>query len=101
LNRQFRVPYKVRKSKSYWPAFSIRERISALLNEFQAINQALISVVEQTYLTFPKAAEVSTLTSLKRYEDSLDALVSAWVGTRYVEGNVVPYGDATAAIWCP
>ncbi len=101
LNCQFRVPYKVGKSKSYWPACNIRERISALLNEFQAIKQALTRLVGPTGLTLPNANDVSTLASLKCYEDALDALVSAWVGTRYVEGNAVPYGDATAAIWCP
>ncbi len=101
LNIQYRVPYKVGRSKSYWPTFTISERISALLKEFHIINQALVGVVGQTYLTFPKAADVSALTSLKRYEDSLDALVSAWVGTCYMEGNTVPYGDATATIWCP
>lgn len=101
LNCQYRVPYKVGRSKRYWPTFTISERISALLKEFHIINKALIGVVGQTYLTFPKAGDVSTLTSLKRYEDSLDALVSAWVGTHYVGRNAVPYGDATAAIWCP
>ena len=101
LNCQFRVPYKVGKSRNYWPTCNIRERISALLNEFQNINQALTGVVGPTGLTLPDANDVSTLASLKRYEDSLDALVSAWVGTRYVKGNAVPYGDATAAIWCP
>ena len=37
LNCQFRVPYKVGKSKNYWPAYNIKERISALLNEFQVL----------------------------------------------------------------
>jgi predicted RNase H-like nuclease len=38
---------------------------------------------------------------LKRYEDSLDALVCACVGAKYLEGSAVPYGDNTAAIWVP
>lgn len=43
---------------------------------------------------------VST-SGLKRYEDSLDALVCAWAGAKYLEGAAMPYGDATAAIWVP
>ena len=54
-----------------------------------------------TGLTLPNANDVLHINLAKRYEDSLDALVSAWVGTCYLEGNAVPYGDASAAIWCP
>jgi predicted RNase H-like nuclease len=38
---------------------------------------------------------------LKRYEDSLDALVCSWVGAKYLLGEAEPYGDGTAAIWVP
>ncbi|MDW7774366.1 MAG: hypothetical protein SCH71_15885 [Desulfobulbaceae bacterium] len=38
---------------------------------------------------------------LKRYEDALDALVCAWVGVKFLEGETQPLGDETAAIWCP
>jgi predicted RNase H-like nuclease len=41
------------------------------------------------------------LSRFKTYEDALDALVSAWVGMKYLEGNATPYGDSTAAIWIP
>lgn len=101
LNHPFRVPYKVGKSRRYWPNCTINQRITALLAEFQAINQALIRVLGWNGLTIPNGNDVLTLAWLKRYEDALDALVSAWVGTCYAEGNTVPYGDATAAIWCP
>jgi predicted RNase H-like nuclease len=43
---------------------------------------------------------VST-SGLKRYEDSLDILVCAWVGAKYLKGEALPYGDDTAAIWVP
>lgn len=101
LNRGYRVQYKVGKSKGYWPACTINQRISALLEEFKAIHQALIGIVGPTGLFLPDKDGVPTLVSLKRYEDALDALVSAWVGICYVEGNATPYGDGTAAIWCP
>ena len=48
------------------------------------------------YLTHLKS-----ISFLKRYEDALDALVCAWVGTRYVEGHADHYGDDDAAIWIP
>ena len=37
----------------------------------------------------------------KRYEDALDALVCGWVAARFVQGNSMPYGGATAAVWVP
>ncbi len=101
LQRQYRVPYKVGKSRDYWSTFTIKQRISALLDEFRTINKALIRVLGPTGLTLPKSDDVPTLASLKRYEDALDALVSAWVGICYAKGAAVPFGDVTAAIWCP
>jgi predicted RNase H-like nuclease len=41
------------------------------------------------------------VSGLKRYEDSLDSLVCAWVGMTYLKGETVAYGDHTAAIWMP
>jgi hypothetical protein len=52
-------------------------------------------------LELPDADSVRSLSWLKRYEDALDVLVGAWVGTRFVEGKAEPCGDDTAAIWIP
>lgn len=38
---------------------------------------------------------------MKRYEDAIDAIVCAWVGVKYFDGRAEPYGDETAAVWCP
>jgi hypothetical protein len=38
---------------------------------------------------------------LKRYEDALDALISAWVGVEFINGRAIPYGDDAAAVWVP
>jgi len=51
-------------------------------------------------VTLPTAGNCLLL-DLKRYEDALDALVSAWVGVEYIEQRAVAFGDARAAIWCP
>lgn len=84
-----RLPYKIGKRARTWA--SVRphwERILASLHER----------IDGVALPLPVEASRS---SLKRWEDALDALVCAWVGVEYVEGRAVPYGDATAAIWCP
>jgi hypothetical protein len=38
---------------------------------------------------------------IKRHEDALDALVSAWVATEFLGGRARAYGDADVAIWTP
>ena len=41
------------------------------------------------------------LAQLKPYEDSLDALICAWVGALYIDGAARALGDAESAIWIP
>jgi predicted RNase H-like nuclease len=101
LTRTYRVPYKVGKTRSYWPALSLDERIDMLLVEFSAIHDALDNVLGPVGIQIPTAAGKLTLSALKRYEDALDALVCAWVGIRYMQGQAIGHGDETAAIWCP
>lgn len=101
LNRPCRVPYKVSKSTKYWPDRSLTDRIKALLVEFDIIRHALSCVFSGLDLELPALGQVSTLATLKRYEDALDALVCAWVGIEYVAGRAIALGDHTAAIWCP
>jgi hypothetical protein len=71
-----------------------------LLDEFVKIGKALTDYFGPIGFQIPSIAE-QPLSSLKRYEDSLDALVCAWVGAEHLAGRTVPYGDSTAAIWCP
>jgi predicted RNase H-like nuclease len=101
LQRGYRVPYKIAKSKSYWKESSIAQRISKLLSELGAIHAALEANFGELSIPLPKDSMVSQLTGLKRYEDALDALVCAWVGVRYVTGSALAFGDETAAVWCP
>ena len=46
-----------------------------------------------------RVPSTGTIASLKRYEDALDALICAWVGTEYLAGRLRAHGDATAAVW--
>ena len=101
LERGIRVKYKAGKTRKYWPSDSVRQRIASLLTEYRAIYDALVRAFGNIALDLPSAEEVPTLASLKSYEDALDALVCAWVGTQYVEGRTVALGDETAAVWCP
>ncbi|MCA1794352.1 MAG: hypothetical protein LC660_10880 [Desulfobacteraceae bacterium] len=49
----------------------------------------------------PETNDFKTLSFLKRYEDTLDALICAWVGVQFIANETIPLGDSTAAIWCP
>jgi len=101
LECEYRVPYKVAKSYRYWPKLTVMQRIAALLNEFRVISEALVRIVGPVALPLPQADAVPSLAALKRYEDAVDALVCAWIGICYLEGNADASGDETAAIWCP
>ena len=101
LHRPSRVPYKASNSSKYWPGTSIPQRIARLTAEFARIHQALTATMGTLPLVLPPPEGVSQLSTLKRYEDALDALVCCWVGMLYVDGAAIPMGDAASAIWCP
>ena len=101
LDREYRVPYKVGKSLTYWPGLSVNQRADRLIAELRSIYYGLTDVVRGIPDSLPSAPYAKSLNSLKRYEDGLDALVCAWVGARYLEGCATPYGDDVAAIWIP
>ncbi len=101
LKRSRRIPYKVSKSRDYWPSFTLLQRIQALLTEFVAIHSALAAAFGPLNIPIPAEGSVQKLVYLKRYEDALDALVCAWVGMEFLAGRTVALGDDTAAIWCP
>ena len=101
LKRSQRVPYKVSKSRKYWPSEPVPGRIRNLLIEFTNMRDALATVFDWLRLEFPEPTTVQSLSVLKRYEDALDALVCAWVGTEYLAGRTVPLGNDDAATSCP
>ncbi len=101
LGRGYRVPYKVSRSGGYWPGKPIAYRIAALLRELGAIRDGLARRLGEIPFELPAPHSVRTLSHLKRYEDSLDALVCAWVGTCLMEGTAEPFGDASSAVWVP
>ena len=101
LRRNARVPYKVSKTRKYWPALSPSERGKAILTELHAIRDGLQAELGVFELPLPLISTLTTHRILKRFEDAFDAVVCAWVGTRYIEKKSLAFGDSTAAIWCP
>ncbi len=96
-----RLECKVSKTGKYWPNEPKSVRIANLLAVWRRILIALREHVHAINLALPAEDQCHSLSSLKPFEDALDAAVSAWVGTLFVEGRAVAYGDESAAIWAP
>jgi len=92
-NRDRRLCYKVDK-------YRLGQR-SLVTDELAVIIRRLDREIPGTCVRIPAAPVDGPLAGLKRWEDAVDALVAAWVGTRYLDSMADPYGDATAAIWIP
>jgi len=102
LEETERIPYKVTKTKTYWPDDSLDSRKGKVLGEMTRIRDALARSISGIDLTLPeRAGGVESIASLKPFEDRLDALVCAWLGIKFLKGQIKPYGDRTAAIWVP
>lgn len=100
LNINERAKYKCSKSRSYWPDAGLDERIRHLLVAYNEIRAALSKRIDGLDGMIP-AIKGESLSHLKKFEDTLDALICAWVGIEYLAGRAVPLGDDEAAIWCP
>jgi hypothetical protein len=76
----YRLPYKVSRSRKYWPKSSPAERRARLLTQFAQIASALKGEIRDIPIELPEPDSMISTSGLKRYEDSLDALVCSWVG---------------------
>jgi predicted RNase H-like nuclease len=96
-----RLPYKASKIGSYWRTSNKEERRRLLFQQWSKILEALSKEIAgvQDVLTLPSA--ISSIRELKSFEDKLDAIVCAWVGIQYLQGQAVPYGNEQSAIWIP
>ncbi len=77
------------------------DRVRWLLDEWQPILATLEERVDGIRPLFTECEVAQSTSRLKPYEDVIDAIVSAWVGTLYCEGAAEPFGDVDAAIWLP
>lgn len=101
LHSDYRVPYKVAKTIRYWPDATLPVRVARLHEQHSIIRSALDAYVVDVPRQLPTPAHIGSLASLTAHEDTLDALVCAWVGIRYVQGERRAHGDESAAIWIP
>ncbi len=103
LDKDFRFKYKIGRASEYWPDKSPADRRRRVVKNWRKILDQLSLTINKIDLPLPAKTDLETYpsTSLKRFEDALDALVGAWVGIKYLEGDCSAYGDESAAIWIP
>ena len=96
-----RLPYKASKVAKYWPHDLPGARRQRLLETWRQIVAMLDGRIEGVEGLLSLPAFESKGYEMKAFEDMLDAVVCAWVGTCILEGNATAYGDAVSAIWVP
>ena len=99
-----RLPYKVDRRGRLWKGESLTplQKKERLIEAFQLIQTGLAGGIDCLPDFLPSVPYTGTFNSLKRYEDTIDALVCAWVGASYLEGRARAFGDCrTNAIWVP
>jgi predicted RNase H-like nuclease len=103
LDEDFRYKYKIGRASEDWPEKSPAERRRRIVKNWRKIIEQLSLTINKIDLPLPDKADLENLpsTSLKRFEDALDALVCGWVGVKYLEGDCSAFGDESAAIWIP
>jgi predicted RNase H-like nuclease len=97
MGTSYRVPYKVTKTKRYWPHLSLQQRYERVSRKLADIRERLAKTFTKIELAF--SASTSSLSALKSEEDKVDALICAWVGIQVLEGKATALGDEMAAIW--
>ncbi len=103
LGKDFRFKYKIGRASEYWPKNTLADRRRRIVKNWRKIIDELSLTINKIELPLPAKTDLDNhpSTSLKRFEDAIDALVCGWVGIKYLEGDCTPYGDESAAIWIP
>jgi predicted RNase H-like nuclease len=100
-----RLCYKVGKTTTYWREEKSPERRLSLLKEtLRSIAGALDAVIAGTGQELDRQFDLESakaFSALKPLEDTIDAIISAWVGTTILENAAEPFGDDESAIWVP
>jgi predicted RNase H-like nuclease len=96
-----RLPYKASRVRSYWPSATASERRLLLYQKWGEIVSLLDAEIAGVAAALPGLDVNAGKIELKAYEDSLDAVVCAWVGICALEGKGRPFGDENSAIWIP
>lgn len=96
-----RLPYKHSKSRKYWPNESPAVRRQNLFETWRRIVTQLDAQIEGVKDALPLPSSDVRGHVLKSFEDALDAVVCAWVGSCVMDGRARAYGDLESAIWVP
>lgn len=103
MKETYRYKYKLSKRARLWPEATPQARlvnvVCALAKIFAALGKKIR--LERCPLPLPSLDDRLRPSRLKAFEDSIDALVSAWIGITYLEGAGQMYGDEDAGIWVP
>jgi predicted RNase H-like nuclease len=96
-----RIPYKLARAGKYYPNESPAGRRTRLLRTWERIVAALKAEIPNIGDFLPTGLAGFRPSRLKAVEDTLDALICAWVGSEFVRGRADAYGDANGTIWIP
>ena len=97
----WRLPYKARKIRSYWPTLTPPQRRERLYQQWREIVFLLDREIAGVEAALARLDAAANGLALKAYEDALDAIVCAWVGVCALEGRATPLGNELSAIWVP
>ncbi len=96
-----RLPYKEKKIGRYWPKATPLERRGLLYQQWSDIVTLLEGEISGIRAALPRLEMSASRVALKAYEDTLDAIVCAWVAICVLDGRARPFGDDNSAIWIP
>lgn len=96
-----RLPYKHTKVRAYWSDLGPQDRRLKLLEVWKSVLSLLDTEIKGVTASLELPPISARGYEMKAFEDMLDAIVCAWVGIRALEGDAMPYGDETSAVWIP
>jgi len=96
-----RLKYKVANARACWPGHTPTERRGFLFQQWKIVMAVLDARLPGVLDALPAPRSDAIGFELKAYEDMLDAVVCACVAICVLEGEALPYGDDTSAIWIP
>jgi predicted RNase H-like nuclease len=96
-----RLPYKFAKAGKYWPGTTPPDRRLKLLRTWEQILDLLVREIKGVKDRLRPPAQEARGHEMKAFEDTLDAVVCAWVGACALDGKAAFYGDDASAIWVP
>ena len=101
LGATYRLPYKAGNTSKYWRGLPLAERRLRLYEVWATIVAALDGVLAGSAAALPLPPLGARGSTLKAFEDRLDAVVAAFAGAMALDGRARAHGDAVSAVWVP